>query len=624
MAGFLVSPQVQIVEKDLSTIIPAVSNTVGAYTGRFSWGPVEDVELVSNENDLVSRFGAPAESNFTHFFSAANFLGYGSALRLCRIVDTATALNADTEGTGVLVKNEDDYESQYGGASFTGKKLIAKYPGPYGNSLRVSIADSTSFEGWEFENQFSTAPAAGEIHLIVYDVDGQFSAGDPGIIDKYEFLSLTDGGKYEDGTTTYYVDVLREKSPYIWSGEALTAGDISSTETLVDQTGTVITGWGTVTFETTSTIIVKIDGVLTTAFTITNTDEITLDTALTGTEDVTVVVVYNETFAGGAETTEPALSDITAGYDKFSDPEEFDISLIFQGSNALLGDPDVNADIQDAVFLSNYLIDLARDRRDSVAFVSPMRSQVVGNFSDEVEDTLFYRTGDLGVTHTGLQSSSYGVMDSGWKYQYDRYNDKLRWVPLNPDIAGVTARTDFVSDPWFSPAGYNRGQIRNVVKLAHSPNKAERDDLYLKQVNPVISTRGNGVILYGDKTLFARPSAFDRINVRRLFIVLEKAIATAAKFMLFELNDEFTRAQFKNLVEPFLRDVQGRRGIIDFKVVCDETNNTAEVIDRNEFVADIYIKPARSINFIILNFVAVRTSVEFNEITSSSAGLPVS
>jgi len=239
-------------------------------------------------------------------------------------------------------------------------------------------------------------------------------------------------------------------------------------------------------------------------------------------------------------------------------------------------------------------------------FVSPEQADVVNNIGSEATDVTGFRD--------SLPSSSYAVMDSGYKYQYDRYNDVYRYVPLNGDTAGTAVRTDFVADPWFSPAGFNRGQIKNVVKLPFSPKKTERDTLYKKGVNPVVTFPGQGTVLFGDKTLLAKPSAFDRINVRRLFIVLEKAIATASKFQLFEFNDAFTRAQFRNLVEPFLRDVQGRRGITDFKVVCDETNNTGEVIDRNEFVADIFIKPARSINFIQLNFVATRTGISFEEV----------
>jgi phage tail sheath protein FI len=212
------------------------------------------------------------------------------------------------------------------------------------------------------------------------------------------------------------------------------------------------------------------------------------------------------------------------------------------------------------------------------------------------------------------KSSTYAVIDSCWKYQYDRYNDVYRYVPMAGDTAGLCARTDETAEPWFSPGGYNRGQIKNLVKLNWSPNKTDRDNLYRNQINPVVTQPGLGTVLFGDKTLTQKPSAFDRINVRRLFIVLEKAIATAAKFQLFEFNDAFTRAQFVSLVEPFLRDVQGRRGITEFQVVCDDSNNTGEVIDRNDFIADIYIKPNKSINFITLNFIATRSGVSFEEV----------
>jgi phage tail sheath protein FI len=253
---------------------------------------------------------------------------------------------------------------------------------------------------------------------------------------------------------------------------------------------------------------------------------------------------------------------------------------------------------------------VAEVRKDCVAFVSPQSVStgevLSGNTSAVATSIIAYRN--------AITSSSYAVIDSGYKYQYDRYNDEYRWVPLNGDVAGLCARTDYTDDPWFSPAGLNRGQIKNVVKLAFNPRKTDRDNLYNAGVNPVASFPGQGVVLFGDKTALAKPSAFDRINVRRLFITLEKSISTAAKFQLFEFNDGFTRAQFKNIVEPFLRDVKGRRGITDFLVVCDETNNTSEVIDSNRFVADIYIKPARSINFIQLNFIATRTGASFNEI----------
>ena len=258
--------------------------------------------------------------------------------------------------------------------------------------------------------------------------------------------------------------------------------------------------------------------------------------------------------------------------------------------------------------LATNLVTIVEKRKDALVFISPERSDVVGVADSNTQTTNVKNFFDL------LPSTSFAVFDSGYKYQYDRFNDVYRYVPLNGDIAGVTAFTESVADAFFSPAGFTRGQIRGAVKLAYEPNKDQRDTLYKAGVNPVVNVAGSGVVLFGDKTLFNRPSSFDRINVRRLFLTLEKAIATAAKFQLFEFNDEFTRAQFKNLVEPFLREIQGRRGITDFKVVADESNNTGEVIDRNEFVADIFVKPTRSINFITLNFVAVRTGVAFTEI----------
>jgi phage tail sheath protein FI len=256
--------------------------------------------------------------------------------------------------------------------------------------------------------------------------------------------------------------------------------------------------------------------------------------------------------------------------------------------------------------IPNKLVALAESRKDCMVFISPDRADVVDNAGSEAVD--------IAATAATFTTSSYAVVDSGWKYQYDKYNDVYRWIPLNGDIAGLCVRTDSERDPWFSPAGTTRGVIKNVVKLAWNPNKAERDSLYQKGVNSVVTFPGEGTILYGDKTFLNRPSAFDRINVRRLFIVLEKTIARAARSSLFEFNDDFTRAAFVNLVEPYLRDVKGRRGVYDYRVVCDTTNNTGEVIDRNEFVGDIYIKPARSINFIQLNFVAVRTGVAFEEV----------
>ncbi|NDG32938.1 hypothetical protein EB118_23075, partial [bacterium] len=356
----------------------------------------------------------------------------------------------------------------------------------------------------------------------------------------------------EDGSTNYYKTVINNTSNYLWWAN--------------DRSGAASANSGTLTTSSTTTPLT-----------------ISMNSGTDG---------YNE-----SNTTN--ITNIITAYDFFKSAEDIDISLVLAGKATNTG--------TNGTQLANYLIDnIAESRKDCVVFVSPMKEDVINNSGSEVNDVKDFKD--------SLRSTSYAVCDSGYKYQYDKYNDIYRWIPLNGDIAGLCVRTDSDRDPWFSPAGFNRGQIKNIIKLAYNPSKAHRDILYKAGVNPVVTFPGQGTILYGDKTCLSKPSAFDRINVRRLFIVLEKAIATAAKFTLFEFNDEFTRAQFRNLVEPFLRDVQGRRGIYDFKVVCDTTNNTAEVIDRNEFIGDIYVKPAKSINFIQLNFVAVRTGVEFSEI----------
>ena len=304
----------------------------------------------------------------------------------------------------------------------------------------------------------------------------------------------------------------------------------------------------------------------------------------------------DDSLSGGTDDNAPTIGELKLGYDFFGDTETVEINLII-GCESPAG--------ADGITHANNMIMIAHQRKDCVAFVSPRIADTVNNAT---------ATTDVITWADALTSSSYAVIDSGALYVYDKYNDVYRWIAASGAMAGLCAYTDDVTDPWFSPAGFNRGQLLGVTKLAFNPLKAQRDELYKARINPICTFPGEGTILFGDKTAQAKPSAFDRINVRRLFIVLEKAIATAAKYQLFEFNDEFTRAQFRNMVEPFLRDVKGRRGIYDFAVICDETNNTGQVIDTNRFIADIYIKPARSINFMTLNFIATRTGVEFSEI----------
>ena len=642
--AFQVSPGVNISEIDLTAGVQTVSTSAGAFVGPFQWGPALEVVNIGSEADLVQRFGKPDIDTYENWFSAASFLAYSNQLKVIRAVSTG-ALNAscNTSTGGVLVKNETDYENTYPtGEANTYGFAIAKYPGELGNSLKVSVcpsanafeddtvtgsltftANSTTVSGtgttftsdlvvgdyitangksyqvasitnntslqlktvaldsiatvssgdwtrtWEYASQFgSGAPGTSdwaanrggsddELHVVVVDEDGLFTGVAGTVLERYAYLSKAIDAKTLSGETNYYAKVLNRNSAYMyWMSAMATNGS------------TYLDHWGEA---------------ATNAF---------------GADDVP----YTSSFADGtADNSNISNGDKELGWDLFADADSQDISLLITGPAIV--------DAADAT-LANYIINnIAETRKDCIAFVSPSSNSVVNHIGAEIDNVLADRN--------ALPSTSYAVMDSGWKYMYDKYNDVYRWVPLNGDIAGLAARTDTTNDPWFSPAGFTRGNIKNVVKLAWNPKQLDRDDLYAKGVNPVVSFPAQGVLLYGDKTLLSRPSAFDRINVRRLFIVLEKTISRYAKSQLFEFNDEYTRSAFRNVVEPFLRDVKGRRGITDYLVVCDSTNNTENVIDQNQFVGDIYIKPTRSINFIQLNFVAVRTGVSFQEVVGA-------
>ena len=560
--AFQLSPGVNVSEVDLTTIVPSVPTSIGAFAGIFQWGPIDEIVTVSDEVNLVDRFFKPYSDNYEYWFSAANFLAYSNNLKVVRAASIASTRNAVSNGSAVLIKNDDAYEDNFSGGANTYGEFAARYAGALGNSLQVSLCDANTFTGWAYATQFTSAPSTStytsnaggandEIHIIVIDQDGQITGTQGTVLEKYGFVSKASDAKDDSGNTNYYKNVIASKSKYIhWLSHPTANGGAS----YANATST----WGT---------------------TATNKSFSNL------TANVTISLI------GGADGTVSTANIVTA-YDEFDNADSVDISLVVSGP--------ANATVVTS------LISMAETRKDCLVFVSPEKADCVDNAGSEVTDIKDYRD--------TLTSTSYAVLDSNWKYQYDKYNDVYRWVPLNGDIAGLCARTDLERDPWFSPGGLNRGIIKNAIKLAWNPTKTNRDDLYVKGINPVVSFQGEGIVLFGDKTLLSKPSAFDRINVRRLFIVLEKALARAARFSLFEFNDQFTRAQFVALVEPFLRDVQGRRGIFDFRVVCDESNNTPEVIDRNEFVGDIYIKPARSINFIQLNFVAVRTGVSFDEV----------
>ena len=584
----LISPGIQVTETDNTIVPPSVSTTVGGTVGTFVWGAVNQPRLINSENELVSVFGKPDDETAVSFFTASNFLSYSSSLYVVRMVGTDAA-NASSSVTqtfsgdgsqtafnlgftpvslnsitvkvgGTIQEPTDDYTLTGAVITFISapasgtdnitveeKQIIdndevfealtslpssvyAKYPGKLGNSLKVILADSTSYDTLSTSDKalFTAAPENNEIHFGVIDSSGEFTGVAGTLLEKKEFLSKTVGSQSINGEIAYYKEWINRNSRYVYSTGSLS--DVS--------TGSIILSNGVSDNNATDTIL-------------------------------------------------------QSGYDNFLQKERYNISLIATGGASSV--------------VSTYALQtIASVRKDTVCCISPELDDVLNASGQETTNIIDYRT--------PLGSSSYGFMDCNWKYQFDVYNDVNRWIPLNGDIAGIIARSDRLTDPWISPAGYNRGVIKNVIKLAWNPTESERDILYNSGINPVITESGRGSVLFGDKTLLTRPSSFDRINVRRLFIVMEKAISEASRFVLFEPNDEFTRASFRNIVTPFLRNIQGSRGISDFRVVADSSNNTSDVINRNEFIADIAVKPIRSINFIRLNFVSTREGVSFEEI----------
>jgi len=630
---FQVSPGVNVSEIDLTTVVPAVSTTEGAIAGHFSWGPVNQRVLVDTEDRLVNIFNKPNSNTATDFFTAANFLTYGNALYTVRVVNGAN--NATSGAVGGYVENEEYYNETYTNIAGHGD-WVAKYPGELGNSLKVSTCQSAA--AWEstVATSYSATRNSATVGLIgtgegASNTETSFVVGDILLLGpdkeqrKIKTLSgntVTLDSNYTGNTVNTYVTDLTRR--WEFSGNFDSAPGTSTFGTdqgattdemhvaIVDEdgaitgaSGSVIEGYESVSVasdaKTTQgasnyykTIVNQQSGYI--WFGGHNSSATNAGIKASGVTFGGDALPVSVSMTNGKDGDTPSSAQKIAGYDLFKSATDVDVSFLL-GSDA------------DATLATHLITNIAESRKDCLAILSPERADVVKNNAyagKERDDIITFRD--------SLPSSSYAVLDSGWKYQYDKYNDTYRYVPLNADTAGLMVQTDSTRDPWFSPAGFNRGNVKNVIRLAFNPSKGDRDQLYKKGVNPVVTFPGQGTVLYGDKTLLSKPSAFDRINVRRLFIVLEKAISTASKFTLFEFNDDFTRAQFRNLVEPFLRDVQGRRGITDFRVVCDGTNNTGEVIDRNEFVGDIYIKPARSINFIQLNFVAVRSGVEFSEV----------
>ena len=623
--AFQLSPGVQVTEKDLTAVVPAVGTSIGGTAINASWGPINQIVTISSENELVSTFGSPPATLFENWWAAASFLSYTSNLKVVRAADTADALNAGSI-SGVLIENSDVYSISHQGQQSSANGIwAAKYAGAFGNSISVSFADSKtwSIASGSFTGTVTTTVDATtvtgsgtafltELHVgaVIKDTTGA-TIGTVSAIASDTAATLAANGLVAVTGAAVQVDwAYKGQFDYAPSTTVFSAGSnaVGNDELhiiIIDRLG-FLTG-------TPNTILERFAGVSKASnakdsngssnyyknvinersryiwqigFPTANwggLSSTTFDSAQTSAE-----IVTNLTGGASGVVTD---SDWQTAFNLFSNDELVDVNLVFTGSQT--------------VTVSNYVVtNVGEARKDCMVFSSPLRASVVGR-TDSAEAANI-------VAETSTRSS-FAVKDSGWKYILDRYSDVYRWVPCNGDTAGLCARTDAEADPWFSPAGYNRGRIKNVVKLAYTPNKTARDAIYKAGVNPIVGFPGSGIVLFGDKTMLEKPSAFDRINVRRLFITIEKAIATAAKFQLFEFNDAFTRAQFRNLIEPYLRDVQGRRGITNFKVVCDTTNNTSQVIDTNSFVADIFIQPARSINFIQLNFVATRTGVSFEE-----------
>lgn len=574
------SPGVYTREIDLTNSVPAVGTSGGAFVGNFAWGPVEQLTQISNGTELLSTFSKPNDSNYVDWYSASNFLSYTGDLRVVRVIDSV-AKNASNTGTGVVVKNAAHFEATR--STLSAARFVARYPGALGNSIKVEIVDSATWAAWsaDYKDLFDSAPGTSdaaaavgasddEVHVLVIDHLGLITGTSGTVLERYSFLSKASDSKDLNNQPNYYLSVINRSSSYVWAPAPLSGADLSTE--VGDPTG----AWG-------STLAPN--GVPT---------------------EFALIAVGGTDFAlsGGVNTASLASGDVIRGLDLMENAEEVDVSLIFLG--------DCSGASNYAAVAQHAIDNIAETRKDCLVFISPRLASVLNQTSNDAVSAIL-------ADHTLIgRTSSYAVMDSGWKLQYDVHNDKYRWIPLNADIAGICARVDNTNDPWWSPAGHTRGVVKNVASLAFNPNKTSRDALYKVGVNSVVNFTDSGVILYGDKTLQGKNSAFSYIGTRRLFIALRKSISRAARAALFEFNDAYTRAAFLNLVNPYLREVKGRRGMDDFKVVCDTTNNTPAVIKAGEFVGDIYIKPQYSIQFVSLNFIAVGRDVEFTEVAGAT------
>ena len=568
--AFQLSPGVNVSEIDLTTVVPSVSTTAGAIVGDFTWGPVNKRILVDSEVTLVNRFGKPNSGNFVSFFSAANFLAYGNNLRVVRVVDTDSLLhanNATSVGAGVLIQNEDDYELNFSANTSTAYgAFYARYAGDLGNNIRVSAFANNStlaFSNWtvttstgtvvNLSKYFSAAPNTStyaasvggsydELHIAVIDGTGAITGTAGTVLETFANVSKASDAKNDDGSPNYYVTKIFNESKWIYVASHFAPG------------------WGV---------------------------------SAVRTNFGSTTPLYNQPLSGGLSVN-GTLSSYTKGWDLFASSEQVDVSLLIGGYASEVG-----------VAVQNYIAQIATNRKDCMAFISPTQALSVNNTMNVADEIVDYRNNTLSV------NTSYAVIDSGWKYQFDKYNNLYRYVPLNADVAGLCVYTDTIRDPWWSPAGLNRGQIKNVVKLSWNPTKTDRDVLYSGGVNPVVAFPGEGVVVFGQKTLQRKSTALDRVNVRRLLISLKGFIGQVANNLVFEQNTNVTRNRFLAQVNPYMESVVQRQGLYTYRVVMDDTNNTADVIDRNQLVGQIYIQPTKTAEFIVLNFNVLPTGATF-------------
>ena len=642
------SPGIIVQERDLtSASLQEQVTNIGAIAGPFTKGEVAVAKLITSEKDLVASYGKPTNDNYEWWFTASEFLNYGGNLYVTRVSDSSANYLTNSNSTGsvasgvvnVKINNLAAYEANVEGTS-PAYRWLAKTPGAWANGLQVAVIDAgadqlltvpsglsttavgtavsgsssgasgfiysydsvnkqvaivlntavkftltdtiqgsavSAVDTW-YDNQYAVGTSikwnsiAGrpgtsayvsdkggkydEMHIIVFDGDGSITGTSGTILEKILFASKASDAKTLEGENNFYKNIIKGRSNYVYLG----AHESTYAYTPAGAVSISDTGKSTSTYK-------LLGGV-------------------------------NYKFGAGTDYQNYNVGNETQTYiDVFSDTESLDIDYILCGPST--------------ASKASSLISLATNRKDCIAFISPRRSDVLGaGAATAASQTINV----IGFFESISDSSSYAVFDNNYKYIYDRFNDTYRWIPCNADVAGLIVNTALTAEAWYSPAGFNRGNLRSAIKVAYNPNKSQRDLLYGNRVNPISSFPGQGIVLFGDKTALRSPSAFDRINVRKLFLGIERTVKQFSQNVLFELNDETTRANFTAQVEAYLRGIQSRRGIVDFAVVADSSNNTPDVIDRNEFVGDIYIKPTRSINYITLTFVATRSNVSFNAV----------